>query len=192
MPAKKTSLSAEISQFANAAFNETDRGCALVCAQMLDDKLEEILRTLFSGSEFTAGIAKRLFSPYGPLSTFSARLDVCAALGVIDERQYKRIEDFRKLRNAMAHTRAHISFSDKQVAPIIASIMKSHREERRDWAQGLDEDVFKQTPVDRRGWIIVAANWTATQLIGRLGYSKHVTPGLFARACTTIPKETWN
>lgn len=84
-----------------AAFNkESDRGAALVAASMLDERLEQILNAFFvessTGKELTSGFN-------APLGTFSSRASAAAALGLIQENEFKEITLIRKIRNEFGH-----------------------------------------------------------------------------------------
>jgi mannitol operon repressor len=78
---------------------ETDRGAALVCAAFLDERLHETLAAHFVQHKD----ADRLFKTDAPLSTFSARIRIAFALGLISELEYKQCEIIRNIRNDFAH-----------------------------------------------------------------------------------------
>ena len=48
-------------------------------------------------------INKRLFRGYGPLSTFSSRIDIAYALGLISAEIHQELTKIRNIRNLFAH-----------------------------------------------------------------------------------------
>src|SRR5438105_1519183 len=66
-------LFAEVTAFRDSLNAETDRGCALMAAAYLDEELQKLFRATFLDD---SGVADQLFSPNGPLGTFSARIDL--------------------------------------------------------------------------------------------------------------------
>jgi mannitol operon repressor len=97
-----------------ASFNkESDRGAALVAASMLDDRLEQILNAFLIESS----AAKDLISGFNaPLGTFSSRASATAALGLIQENEFKEITLIRKIRNEFGHGWESLTFESENVA----------------------------------------------------------------------------
>ena len=59
---------------------------------------------------------KRLFRPEGPLGSFSARIDLAYALGLIGKKAARDLHLIRKIRNDFAHDPKTIMFDDDRVA----------------------------------------------------------------------------
>ena len=59
---------------------ETDRGCAILAGVLLDSLLEKLLRKVMLQST-----PNELFEGYGPLSSFSAKIDLVHYLGLISK-----------------------------------------------------------------------------------------------------------
>jgi DNA-binding MltR family transcriptional regulator len=97
-----------------ASFNkESDRGAALVAASMLDERLEQILSAFFIES---AG-AKELVSGFNaPLGTFSSRASAAAALGLIQDNEFREISLVRKIRNEFGHVWEPVTFETESIA----------------------------------------------------------------------------
>jgi hypothetical protein len=110
----------ELSSFFSELQRETDRGLPLVSAALLDEKLLEALRSFFCVGKATDRL---LLEPNAPLGTFSARIDACFALGLIDEHEYQEISLVRKIRNLFAHSRHGLSFSDEKVTSLCTSLV---------------------------------------------------------------------
>lgn len=100
---------------AGMLLEESDRGCALFGAQMIDDKLKELFECLFISESPIRKVSKGLLSGYGPLATFSAKLDFAYAAGIINNDHYRTANLIRNIRNDMAHERGPISFSHQKV-----------------------------------------------------------------------------
>lgn len=58
-------------------------------------------------------MAERIFDGYGPLSTFSAKIDVAFALDLIDADVHRDLRTIKDIRNCFAHT-THSYFSAAQ------------------------------------------------------------------------------
>ncbi|GMU83158.1 MAG: hypothetical protein AMXMBFR47_30290 [Planctomycetota bacterium] len=80
--------------------SESDRGCALVGASMLDGTIEYLLRCFFLDEKRAVD---GLLARGRPLATFSARIDVCRAVGLVSQELYSDLTIVRKIRNAAAH-----------------------------------------------------------------------------------------
>ena len=97
---------------------ETDRGLPLVAGALIDEKLRDALESFLCPVKSTERL---LNEPNSPLGTFSARIDACFALGLIDDFEYQEISLVRKVRNMFAHSKHGFSFHDEKVAGLCAS-----------------------------------------------------------------------
>ncbi len=109
----------DLSRFIKELNRETDRGLPLVCAALIDAKLGETLTSFFC-TEKSAN--KLLNESNAPLATFSARIETCFALGLIDQFEYQEIHLIRKIRNEFAHEKHGISFNTIKVASFCSSL----------------------------------------------------------------------
>lgn len=100
-------------QMIAAANKETDRGCALILAANLDNRLSELLRNLYV--EHPPKSEKNLFSSQGFPATFSSRIDMCYALGQIGEDEYHDMHLIRKIRNEFAHNESGLTFQSPSI-----------------------------------------------------------------------------
>jgi len=90
---------------------ESDRGCVIFCAAMVEAELERLLRLHFrTEDDVVKKVVDPLFCAYAPLSTFSAKIAVCYALGLIPTQTHKALELLRRLRNDFAHAKINVSF----------------------------------------------------------------------------------
>ena len=109
----------DLSTFLAELHRETDRGLALVAAALIDQKLLETLQSFFCPGK----AAERLLTDSNaPLASFSARIEACFALGLIDDFEYQEITLIRKVRNEFAHKVHGFSFSASKVEGLCASL----------------------------------------------------------------------
>jgi DNA-binding MltR family transcriptional regulator len=102
---------------------ESDRGCALVAAAILDNILEKILREQFSSrKKAIKNSVNPLFLVMGPLSSFWAKIQLANSLGLLPEKIYEDLETIRKIRNTFAHHGEPIDFDDEEVAKLINNL----------------------------------------------------------------------
>jgi hypothetical protein len=99
---------------ANAAANnlindESDRGAIIMAATNVEDMLEyEILHRLPAlHADETA--RKNMFEQDGPISTFTRKIGMAYAMGIIDKEYRKRIDLVREIRNTAAHSRLPVA-----------------------------------------------------------------------------------
>lgn len=109
----------DLSKFIAELHRETDRGLPLVGAALIDEKLSESLRAFFCAAPSSARL---LDGANAPLGSFSARIEACQALGLIDELEYSEIHLIRKVRNAFAHAKHGMDFSNPRVKGLCSSL----------------------------------------------------------------------
>ena len=109
----------DLSSFFRELQQETDRGLPLVAAALIDEKLLETLQSFLCPGK---SADRLLIDPNAPLGTFSARINACASLGLIDEFEYREITLIRRIRNLFAHSRHGLTFSDEKVVGLCSSL----------------------------------------------------------------------
>ena len=105
--------------------SQTDRGTAIIAAAVLDDLLHQVLvaRLIQLGSERHEGLFERTGAP---LSSFSAKIEMCFAVGTLSNQARLAMHLIRDVRNAFAHRIEQITFDHPTVATMIqARIMSS-------------------------------------------------------------------
>jgi len=99
---------------------ESDRAVALISAAYLDDALEQVLAAHFVGGK---SVIQSLFdSPNAPLGTFSSRVLMAHAMGLVDVRTFGSLEAIRKIRNKFAHLSSQFDFDDPTVKGLISTL----------------------------------------------------------------------
>jgi DNA-binding MltR family transcriptional regulator len=93
--------------FRDSLSAETDRGCALMTASYLDSELERLLKAYLIED---AKLVDKLFEPAGPLGSFSVRIDVAFAMGLLDSNTHRELHLIRRIRNDFGHSYETLSF----------------------------------------------------------------------------------
>lgn len=87
--------------------NESDRGCALVIAEWLS----EALRELIGASLVVQANQTEIFNgPTTPLGTFSSRVRIAHALGLLEKSEHEALNAIRQVRNKAAHFDKAVGF----------------------------------------------------------------------------------
>ncbi len=94
---------------------ETDRGCCLMAAAYLEYQIENILKKKLVDKP---SMHERLFDFNGPLGTFSSKIEMSYAIGLIGPKVKQDLLLLKKIRNEFAHHRKLLSFSDKPICDI--------------------------------------------------------------------------
>lgn len=98
LPDSAAKSAKESMDFRNTLNAETDRGCALMAAAYLENRLELLIKAFL--------IEKAdddLFNFNGAFGTFSSKIHVAYALGLIPNNLYKDLDILRRIRNEFAH-----------------------------------------------------------------------------------------
>jgi DNA-binding MltR family transcriptional regulator len=109
---------------------ESDRGCVLIAHAILEEMLGDMLRAHFIRcSNASKAILDSLLSPgeFRPLGTFSPRIKVTCALGLIDPKTAAALTALNKIRISFAHYQEprHTSITEKQLKSITAELTPS-------------------------------------------------------------------
>jgi len=107
-------------KFVSEFKNESDRAAVVLGAAKLDTVLGQILdRYLLP----TVGGADELLEGDAPLSTFSARINICHRLGLITADFAKALHAVRRIRNAFAHELSGCSLDSGPQADRLKSLL---------------------------------------------------------------------
>lgn len=108
----------------NAQLNEilehTKVGAVLVIASQLEESLEKAIA--YQLPNLSKTLRARLFSGYGPLASFSAKIDMAYAMAEINSATHRDLHTVRKIRNAFAHSRTEITFRSPEVAKSVSKL----------------------------------------------------------------------
>jgi DNA-binding MltR family transcriptional regulator len=113
-------LKRENDHFFEACNKESDRGLALVAAEFMDATLERLLLARFaSGIKQRPKLIKPLFEGFGPLSTFSARINVSYAIDLLEDWMASDLDLIRRIRNELAHSLQSKTFRDPEITKMV-------------------------------------------------------------------------
>jgi mannitol operon repressor len=105
--------------FLDSLHAETDRGSALSAASFSEELLKSILLAFMAEVPATGDLISGFEAPIG---TFSAKIKLTFALGLIDLELYRGLDAVRKIRNAFAHQWTPVSFNEQPVPDLINNI----------------------------------------------------------------------
>jgi DNA-binding MltR family transcriptional regulator len=104
----------EFDSFLREFQQETDRAAAVLAVAYLDNRLAKLLRSKFVSQH---KLIDSLFDGQGGLSSFSAKISLAFAVGLISLPTAEDLHLIRKIRNDFAHKPHSLSFQ----APLIAN-----------------------------------------------------------------------
>jgi hypothetical protein len=84
--------------------SQSDRGVAIVGGAWVEEGLLGMLHAAFQPDP---AVWKRTTGSYGPISTFSAKIDMAHLLRLVSNQIYSDLTTIRSVRNAFAHDVAH-------------------------------------------------------------------------------------
>jgi hypothetical protein len=90
-----------------------DRTCAIVMGAMLDQSLEAIF--LLHMKPLSNDERDRLFFGYLPLGSFSAKIKIAAAFGIIGPKTLKDLEALNEIRSVFGHATQEITFRNRAI-----------------------------------------------------------------------------
>jgi hypothetical protein len=92
---------------------ESERGMTLLAASLFDVRLEKLANILL---QFGSSKLRNEITDFpGPLSSFSSRIKLLFAMGVIDADTFESLQIIRGLRNTCAHKPQDFKFSEIEV-----------------------------------------------------------------------------
>lgn len=104
---------------------ESDRGCALMGASYVDDRLADLLKKKLL---LNSDLRERMFDYIGPLGSFSARINMAYAIGLIPANLRRELHVMRDIRNVFAHRAAHLTFESPEISPLVDKLRLHFKE----------------------------------------------------------------
>jgi len=104
-------------EFLEELRRESDRGLALIGGAFLDEKLAVTLAAFFASDS-----ASLLSGKNAPLGSFSARIETCFALGLIEEGERNECDYIRRIRNEFAHKLVGTSFKQRRIIDLCTNL----------------------------------------------------------------------
>ncbi|MGN4289690.1 MltR family transcriptional regulator [Bacillus cereus group sp. MYBK87-2] len=102
-------------EFEKELENSSDRGTALICGSIIDQLLNELLKSFFIKSDT---VEKDLFKGNGVLATFDSKIKMSYYLGLISKREKANIIYLQRIRNKFAHQFVGVSFENNDIINI--------------------------------------------------------------------------
>ncbi|MDA8151345.1 MAG: hypothetical protein M0003_01305 [Acidithiobacillus sp.] len=116
----------------NDLYRESDRGCVLVLSSDVENQLEDILKSWFGkSSDLSKKEYKNIFDFAGPLGSFSSKIYICKAIGIINPALHSDLHKVRSIRNEAAHSKESFSLSGDKIKQLILSMEHNHLKEKR-------------------------------------------------------------
>ena len=98
---------------------EPDRGAVLSAAAALDDLLEELIANFLRDNSSS----KKLLDGFNaPLGTFSSRILMANALGLLTVEEHEDLGTIRRIRNYLAHKWSDVSFSTDELCSLALNL----------------------------------------------------------------------
>jgi DNA-binding MltR family transcriptional regulator len=93
-----------------------EAGNALVAAGLVEDVLQNLL--LHAVIPLSNKFANSIFDGLGPLSRFSAKIEIAYIFRLIDEPTYNDLVAIQKIRNRFAHTSRFVNFQSEEIETV--------------------------------------------------------------------------
>ena len=128
IPETKEDVEAIGERYYKSLNSESDRGCVLVAAALIDESLETLLRSKFIQDGRAVKLCvKPMFENMGPLSSYWAKTQLLRALEMLEDWEYADLNRIRELRNHFAHTYDEASFGDPKASEISKQLETAKR-----------------------------------------------------------------
>ena len=98
---------------------ESDRGAAILAAARFEDWLKSCVIECFV--ELDKDLRDDLFDN-GPLSTFSAKINLAFALGLYSKNVLKDLHTVKKIRNEFAHSAEPVKFDNQSISDMCRNL----------------------------------------------------------------------
>ncbi len=113
---------------AEALLKESDRGLVILGAEELSNCLEALLREFMRREARYQKLVDSLFEGFGPLASFSSRIQVAFLFKLIPERVRADLEVLRLMRNEFAHNSAPIDFDHPKISCWLQKLIGGKKE----------------------------------------------------------------
>ena len=115
---------------------ESDRSAAILASSVLESFLGDVMRDFLAPDD----AVEALLSGYGPLATFSARIEFAYVLGLVTPDVRRDFNLIRKVRNHFAHHPAAVSFADAPIRDWCAALSMAQPMQKDDGTMHQEEN----------------------------------------------------
>ncbi|MGY1426139.1 hypothetical protein [Lysobacter sp. A289] len=157
-----------VNTFLSEFQQETDRAAAVLGPAMLDQLLKDLLDATFTSAE----VAKKLTGKMMPIGTFSARITLAQAIGIISVSEAKDLHRMRDIRNAFAHQLHGLSFETTSIRDSCGNFVSIEESKSLD----LNRQFFSDYPRDARSAFNLAVTLAVAQLKSHIDKAKRISP----------------
>lgn len=105
-----------------AGHRMTHAAVVVTAAAIIDQFLERAISTQLPG--LTKGLSKKLFEDFGPLHSFSAKIDMAHALGITSSFVHAELRKIRKMRNMFSHSEKLLSLDTEPVKTLFYDLTR--------------------------------------------------------------------
>jgi hypothetical protein len=102
---------------------ESDRGAVILAATSVEDMLEWAILARMPGLLKDPGARESIFGVNGSVGTFSNKIAMAYAMGIIEKDARREIDLIREMRNACAHARQPVSFSTPEIRDVCKQVI---------------------------------------------------------------------
>ena len=131
----------------NELFSESDRGCILIGASVLDELLGEYIANKIPLRNLnTKTTANQKEITYNPKLSFGGRIKFANRLKLIKKDVFEDLEKIRIIRNKAAHDYKPRNFKDKEIIDIVHTFSKIEHDpvqKSKEWEVMIDEIASK-------------------------------------------------
>lgn len=115
-PAKPKSMRGMLNELALHIEHMGARAQAAVALQIAATCEEQLKERLLAEMKVkTKRLTEKMFTHYGPWSTFAGKADTCYALGLIDDYHYTVLRAIIAIRNEFAHSHNQVTFKSEVI-----------------------------------------------------------------------------
>jgi hypothetical protein len=126
MKAGMKELNDQIGEWGNAILSYDGQGAAIVGAAYVEQRLESLLRAVF----VEVKLGNALLEDARTLGSFSAKIDLAKAIGLIDLETASRLHCIRKVRNEAAHSDHGYKLETEQDLSRVSAFVYGDRADR--------------------------------------------------------------
>ena len=110
----------DIVQWISTVALQQDTITIIMSVSRIEDWLQSVLKSAMI--DLSSKLEDRLFRGYGPLNTFSGKIDIAYALSMFDQTTYNDLRALKDIRNAFAHARDMLHFSSPELTPLFQKL----------------------------------------------------------------------
>lgn len=111
--------------YATSLWSENDRGVIILSGSAIEELLEREIRKLMP--QLNSDERSYLFDFNGPIGTFSSKIRMANALGIISRQIYRKIDLIREMRNSCAHSRQPLTFQSPPIFDAVVCLVHDLR-----------------------------------------------------------------